>query len=179
MGAKGLKVTIAESDAWFARDLVAKWPHKVLDLKLTSTRSIERMKILSVLAVTLPWLVTAAFSQSHQSPFACDRMALNAQERKRHFDELGPQLRGLVKRVREVADGYEFEFNAGRATIQTVAEWAPGEHLCCPFFDIDLRLEKEGGAFWLRLTGREGVKQFIKADFSRWFNTDRGSKTAP
>lgn len=48
-----------------------------------------------------------------------------------------------------------------------------------PFFDIDLRLEKEGGAFWLRLTGREAVKQFIKADFSRWFNTDRGSKTAP
>jgi len=38
--------------------------------------------------------------------------------------------------------------------------------LCCPFFDIDLRVEKEGGPLWLRLTGREGVKQFIKADFS-------------
>jgi hypothetical protein len=49
-----------------------------------------------------------------------------------------------------------------------VAEWSAGEHLCCPFFDIDLRLEREHGAFWLRLTGREGVKEFIKADFSRW-----------
>jgi hypothetical protein len=50
-----------------------------------------------------------------------------------------------------------------------VAEWAAGEHLCCPFFDIDLRLEREGGAFWLRLTGRDGVKQFIRSDFDKWF----------
>jgi hypothetical protein len=32
-----------------------------------------------------------------------------------------------------------------------------------------LRFEREGGSSWLRLTGREGVKQFIKADFSSWF----------
>jgi hypothetical protein len=35
------------------------------------------------------------------SPFACDRAALNVEERKRHFDELGPKLRTLVKGVRE------------------------------------------------------------------------------
>jgi hypothetical protein len=39
-----------------------------------------------------------------------------------------------------------------------------------PFFDIDLRIEREGGAFWLRLTGRDCVKQFIKSDFPEvWF----------
>jgi hypothetical protein len=41
---------------------------------------------------------------------------------------------------------------------------AVGERACCPFFDIDMRLEREGGSFWLSLTGREGVKQFIQVD---------------
>lgn len=102
------------------------------------------------------------------SPFACDRLALDAATRKRHFDELGAQLRTLVKSVRELPDGYEFEFPSDTPTIKLLAEWAAGEHLCCPFFEIDLRLEREHGAFWLRLTGREGVKQFIEADFGRW-----------
>ena len=93
-----------------------------------------------------------------ESPFACDRMALNAEARKRHFDELGPALRPLVKNVRELTNGYEFEFPFNADTYRLVTEWTGGEHLCCPFFDIDLRLEREGGAFWLRLTGREGVK---------------------
>jgi hypothetical protein len=31
-------------------------------------------------------------------------------------------------------------------------------------------VDREGGPLWLRLTGREGVKQFIKADFPPdWF----------
>jgi peroxiredoxin len=102
------------------------------------------------------------------SPFACNRLTLSDKDRKRHFDELGPMLRTLRKGVRELADGYEFEFPSDPASIQLVAEWAAGEYLCCPFFDIDLRLERENGAFWLRLTGREGVKQFIKSDFARW-----------
>ena len=43
------------------------------------------------------------------------------------------------------------------------------EHACCPFFDIAIRLERESGKLWLSLTGREGVKTFIKSEFSQWF----------
>lgn len=102
------------------------------------------------------------------SPFACDRAALTPEQRKRHFDELSPELRTLIKSTRELDNGYEFEFPAGWEAIAKVAEWSAGERLCCPFFDIDLRLEREHGTFWLRLTGRDGVKQFIQADFARW-----------
>lgn len=105
---------------------------------------------------------------SRESSFACDRSALNAADRKRHFDELGPILREMVKDIRELPDGYEFQFPADRASFLLVAEWAAGEHLCCPFFDLDLRQEREKGAFWMRLTGRPGVKQFIQADFGKW-----------
>jgi hypothetical protein len=45
----------------------------------------------------------------------------------------------------------------------------PESAYVAPFFDIDLRSEREGGALWLRLTGREGTKQFIEADFGKWF----------
>jgi hypothetical protein len=115
-------------------------------------------------------LVAAAMAApSAESPFACNRAALSAQARKRHFDELSPALRARKKSIRELRDGFEFEFPPDTPTFDLVSEWVQGERLCCPFFDIDVHIERERGALWLRLTGREGVKQFIKADFAAWF----------
>jgi len=71
--------------------------------------------------------------------------------------------------AREQPDGYEFRFPGDRSTFQLMAEWAADEHLCCPFFDITLRLDREGGSAWIRLTGRPGTKEFIRADFATWF----------
>src|ERR1700734_2960515 len=82
-----------------------------------------------------------------ESPFACDRLALDPEARKRHFDQLGPSLRALKKSVRELSDEYDFQFPSDPKTIAMVAEWAAGERLCCPFFDIQLRLEREAGPF--------------------------------
>jgi hypothetical protein len=120
---------------------------------------------------TLLFLILAGVAAQcwAESPFACNRTALSAQARKRHFDELSPALRDRKKAIRELANGYEFEFPADTATYQLVAEWVEGERLCCPFFDIDVHIEREHGSLWLRLTGREGVKQFIRADFAKWF----------
>ena len=107
-------------------------------------------------------------SEIRESPFACDRLALDPEARKRHFEELGPSLGALKKTVRELSNGYEFQFPSDPKTIAMVAEWAAGERLCCPFLDIQLRLEREGGPFWMRLTGRKGTKDFIKADAAGW-----------
>lgn len=122
------------------------------------------MKLLVLLALS-----SMAVSSFADSPFACNRAALTAQARKRHFDELSPALRARKKNIRELRDGFEFEFPADTVTFQLVCEWVTGERLCCPFFDIDVYVEREGGGLWLRLTGREGVKQFIRADFGSWF----------
>src|SRR5215467_6488360 len=105
--------------------------------------------------------LAAALAGAADSPFACNRSALAPEARHRHFDELGPKLLQLHNGARELSNGYEFGFPAETATAQLVAEWAVGEHLCCPFFDIELRFEKEGGGIWLRLTGRPGTKEFI------------------
>jgi hypothetical protein len=130
--------------------------------------------MLSLLFVSAVVSVPKAAAQSDQpgkaqeSPFACNRLVLSPEQRKRHFEEVGPKLLALRKDVRELANGYEFEFPADPATVMLAAEWSAFERACCPFFDIDLRLEREGGPFWMRVTGREGVKQFIRADGAAW-----------
>ncbi len=107
-------------------------------------------------------------STKHQSPFACDRLALSPEARKRHFDELGPQLRSRIQSARELRNGYAFQFAPEPATVLLAAEWAAGERLCCPFFDISMHMEPEHGAFWLVLTGRSGTKEFIQVDGAEW-----------
>lgn len=44
------------------------------------------------------------------------------------------------------------------------AEFISLERLCCPFFGFALDVAPEGGALWLSLTGRDGVKPFIAAE---------------
>jgi hypothetical protein len=108
---------------------------------------------------------TLSQSAKHESPFACDAFALSPEIRKRHFEELGPALLKLKKSTRELPDGYEFELSADNKTYQLLTEWAFQERLCCPFFDIDLRFDRENGPLWLRLTGRPGTKEFIREEF--------------
>src|ERR1044071_9292625 len=103
------------------------------------------MKIL--IATVLAMLITASQPSINvqeqssrvkaESPFACVPSALTPKERKRHFEELAPALRSLKKSVRELDNGFEFEFPADKQTYQMVTEFVDGERLCCPFFDID------------------------------------------
>jgi hypothetical protein len=104
-------------------------------------------------------------SAKPESPFACNAFALSPEVRKRHFEELGPALLELKKSIRELPDGYELELPADNKTYQLLTAWAFNERLCCPFFDIVLRFDRENGPLWLRLTGRPGTKEFIKKEF--------------
>jgi hypothetical protein len=107
---------------------------------------------------------------AHESQFACDQLVLDPVARKPHFNELGPALHSMSRAVRELPDGYEFQFPSDPKTITMVAEWATGERLCCPFSDSPLRMELEGGPFWL------GTKEFSTSDGASWVQpvTDSG-----
>ncbi len=127
-------------------------------------------QFLTAIAIVAPvaiWATSEPSSvQTEQvSRFACNAFALSPEARKRHFDELGPALLKLKKSTRELPDGYEFELPPDKGTYQLLTEWAFQERLCCPFFDIDVRFERENGPLWLRLTGRPGTKEFIKEEF--------------
>ncbi len=127
-------------------------------------------QFLTAIAIVAPvaiWATSEPSSvQTEQvSRFACNAFALSPEARKRHFDEVGPALLKLKKSTRELPDGYEFELPPDKGTYQLLTEWAYQERLCCPFFDIDVRFERENGPLWLRLTGRPGTKEFIKEEF--------------
>lgn len=100
---------------------------------------------------------------AQESPFACNMLALDAEGRKRH-KVVSEQMRAAVKEVQALPDGYAFRFPAEQATILLVSEFIARERLCCPFFRFELVAEQEDGPLWLRLRGREGVKEFIKAE---------------
>ena len=126
-------------------------------------------QFITAIAIVAPvaiWAASEPSSQTeHVTPLACNARALSPEVRKRHFEELGPALLKLKKSTRELPDGYEFELPADNRTYQLLTEWAFQERLCCPFLDIGLRFDREGGPLWLRLTGRAGAKEFIKVEW--------------
>jgi len=108
--------------------------------------------------------MNAKSQTANESPFFCNLSALTADQRK-HHRELTQQLRESVKEVRELADGYEFRFPAETDHITRVAEWVTMERLCCPFFAFQLEVGSEAQPLWLRITGRDGAKDFMKSEF--------------
>ena len=98
--------------------------------------------------------------------------ALTSEQRTRHH-ELAVLLQASLVAVRELPDGYDFEFAWSAATYNAVVEITRLEHACCPFFDISIRIESKGNKLFLRLTGRDGIKPFIRAEFGKWFANQR------
>ena len=101
---------------------------------------------------------------TQESPFACNVAGLTTEQRQR-YQVLAKKLQSTKQEIREIADGYAMRFAVEASTIQDLAEFITYERLCCPFFDLELVLEREGGPAWLRLRGREGVKEFIRSEF--------------
>jgi hypothetical protein len=100
-----------------------------------------------------------------QSGFYCNSKALNSRERARH-KELTEKLMSSRTKTVETEKGYEFQYSPAKVSVAEVAEWVVMESICCPFFDFHIDLENAGQLVCLRLTGREGIKAFIRSEFS-------------
>ena len=100
-------------------------------------------------------------------PFFCDMTALSSEQRARHH-ELAVLLQSSLAAIHELSDGYDFEFPWETAIYAALVEITPLEHACCPFFDIGICIESGSKLCW-KLTGREGIKSFIRAEFGAWF----------
>ncbi len=98
-----------------------------------------------------------------ESPFACEMTAIAPEQRGAHLATI-EKLFEAVESVRELPNGYTFRLSGELDTLLTAAQFIRLERLCCPFFGFGLEVEREGGAVWLSLTGREGVKPFIMAE---------------
>ena len=95
-------------------------------------------------------------------PIACDPTAIDAEVRSAHLSAAEQLLRHDAAEMRELPDGYAFRYAADQ--YAQVAQFIANERLCCPFFTFTLEVTPAQGPLWLRITGRAGVKEFMKQE---------------
>ena len=96
-------------------------------------------------------------------PLACDTTAIDAVQRKRH-NAVMQRLQAAVQHVRDLPDGYALQFPAEVDMFSLAAEFIALERLCCPFLTFALEVEGNSEHLWLRMTGRAGVKAFLRGE---------------
>ncbi len=107
-------------------------------------------------------------SSNQASPFICNLNAIDPDKRAQHAIATA-ELFQSVQVVHELPDGYAFRLPYETGLLRKAVDFIDDERLCCPFFGFTLKIEPEGGALLLFLTGREGVKPFIHAEMASAF----------
>jgi hypothetical protein len=102
---------------------------------------------------------------SSSAPLACQRRVFSEHDRVRHAG-LIEQLKPLVEQVAELPAGYALRFTEDGSVFARLAEWMRLESACCPFLDFELQVVGRSGPVELRLTGRDGVKDFLRSQFA-------------
>ena len=102
---------------------------------------------------------------TNRLPIACDLTVFGDNERKRQRSIL-EEFRAKVKGTEELPDGYAFTLAREPYMLQLVAEMISFESRCCQFLDFALEVKRDGASITLRLTGDEGVKDFLRAELS-------------
>ncbi len=98
------------------------------------------------------------------SPIACVVSALTENERKRRF-ELVNIIWQKKTSVNELENGYSYKFSD--VDVWTLAaEFVTLESKCCPFLKFAFVWEAENVGIRIEITGRDGVKEFIKAEMN-------------
>jgi len=98
-----------------------------------------------------------------ESPFHCDLNALTSEQRLVHAD-LTERLVAAILEKRELDEGFAFRVDAEKTPPDAIGQWIEMERKCCPFFGFRMDVQPERGAIWLQLSGRAGVKEFIRAE---------------
>jgi hypothetical protein len=77
----------------------------------------------------------------------------------------GEAVRPLIasyQQLKELEDGYAFQFPGESEWIQRVVTFVAEERECCPFFTFELHYEPNLGPIWLRLRGSAEIKAMLR-----------------
>jgi hypothetical protein len=106
-------------------------------------------------------------SMDNEIIIACDMTAIDPAYREQHALD-SQRLLATIEDVQDLPAGYGFRLPP--TMLLQVAEFIEYERLCCPFFTFTVEVEPNHGAIWLRLTGSQEIKQFIKMEFGSHLN---------
>ncbi len=96
--------------------------------------------------------------------FVCNLGAIPVEQRPR-YRELVRRLRHAILRRDETPDDYRYGLDATAISLVEAAEWVTMERLCCPFLALELSTSGREGNWRLTLTGPQGAKPLIDAEF--------------
>lgn len=94
------------------------------------------------------------------NPIVCDLTVFSAETRQEMAGL--PELFKAVAKVKELPDGYAFQFPNEPGMFMAIATFVEHERQCCPFYSFALEAEPNNGPFWLRMTGGDEVKEFME-----------------
>jgi len=106
-----------------------------------------------------------------ETPFACNMSSIEPSQRVGHI-EIMKELFQSVHKINQVQNGFKFLSPNENNVLINLMTFIDKERLCCPFFSFKIEIEAEGGNVWLQINGREGVKEFIKEEFSDYINRE-------
>jgi hypothetical protein len=95
---------------------------------------------------------------------SCNPKAIAAADRPR-YNELVKRLRAAIRDRKELPDGYAFTLAGKTLSLTEAAEWIGLERRCCPFLTFGLSASGDRSDWLLTLTGPEGVKALLEAEF--------------
>jgi hypothetical protein len=123
------------------------------------------MTIATALPASLFCVCVSAIAQQDASTvFACNLKAINAAERPR-YNKLVKHVREAMRDRTEISNGYAFKLDSNAITLPEAAEWISMERLCCAFLTLQLSAAGNQADWVLTLTGPEGVKPLLDAEF--------------
>jgi len=96
-----------------------------------------------------------------EKSLVCNLNVFTPQDRTRH-DAVAHSVFTQVEATTELATGYAFRLPVHQ--LQAAAEFIALERLCCSFLEFGMQVSSDG-VLWLSMTGPEGVKQLLSAEF--------------
>lgn len=102
---------------------------------------------------------------TENQPIACVPNAVPPDQQEYWVKEIVPKLYKAVQEIQELPNGWAWRLPSTSEILLLVAEDLNMERLCCPFVNYTLEIEPNQGPFWLRMTGSEGVKEFLRMGF--------------
>ncbi len=117
-----------------------------------------------------------AAPQHRQVLMIRDLTVLTPLQRQRH-SVVRQHIIASIRDTQELPDGFALRLPGDVRTMIKAAEFITRERLCSPFLSFALQVEGAKGPVWLKLTGGEGVKQFLLAEFIPKGKVGSGKRT--
>jgi len=110
---------------------------------------------------TSPGVAATSADVTMPLPIAC---TLSDEERGGREGEVDA-LFARIAAVRELPDGYAFAFPPESGVAHALFDLILAERACCPFFTFELAFPSPHERVWLRMSGGEEVKEFVRGSF--------------